>query len=65
MKINEYLQIADAANFLGISTQTLKVWEERKKITSYRNPVNGYRLYLKKDLQQLLDKISASKKMCI
>lgn len=65
MKINEYLQIADAANFLGISTQTLKVWEERKKIIAYRNPVNGYRLYLKEDLQQLLDKISASKKMCI
>jgi MerR family transcriptional regulator, copper efflux regulator len=62
MKISDYLKITEAANFMGVCTNTLRGWERKKKIHSYRNPVSGFRLYLKTDLQLLLDKIELSGK---
>ena len=44
-KINEYMRIKDAAQFLGVTENTLRNWEKEKKITVYRNPQNRYRLY--------------------
>ena len=53
-KINEYIRIKDAAQFLGVSENTLRNWEKEKKISVYRNPLNRYRLYRAEDLEQLL-----------
>lgn len=58
MKLNEYLKIAAAARFLGVTTNTLRNWEEAKKITPFRNPMNKYRLYKKEDLEKLLNDTS-------
>ncbi|GMU18905.1 MAG: hypothetical protein AMXMBFR12_00970 [Candidatus Babeliales bacterium] len=59
-KINEYIRIKDAAQFLGVSENTLRNWEKEKKISVYRNPLNRYRLYSKEDLEQLLGTIQKS-----
>ena len=59
-KINDFLSIGDAAKFLGVTTNTLKNWEIAKKLVPYRNPTNGYRLYVKEDLEKLLEEISSS-----
>ena len=59
-KINEYIRIKDAAQFLGVSENTLRNWEKEKKISVYRNPLNRYRLYHKEDLEQLLGTIQKS-----
>lgn len=48
------MRIKDAAQFLGVCVNTLRNWEKEKKISVYRNPLNGYRLYHKEDLEQLL-----------
>jgi DNA (cytosine-5)-methyltransferase 1 len=56
-KITDYLKIQDAADFLGVTPNTLRNWEKDKKIQVYRNPQNSYRLYNKEDLEQLLNKI--------
>jgi DNA (cytosine-5)-methyltransferase 1 len=56
-KINDYLKIQDAADFLGVDPNTLRNWEKDKKITPYRNPINQYRLYKKEDLEKLLNNI--------
>jgi len=53
----DYLKIKDAANFLGVTTNTLRNWERDKKISVYRNPQNNYRLYKKEDLEQILQNI--------
>ena len=51
LKITDYLHIEDAAKFLGVTANTLRNWEKDKKIAVYRNPINSYRLYKKKDLE--------------
>ena len=61
-KIDDYLKIKDAAALLGVSQNTLRNWEKQKKLKTYRNPVNRYRLYLRKDLEDLLCQINTSKK---
>ena len=56
-KLTDYLKIKDAAEFLGVSKNTLRNWEKNKKICVYRNPQNEYRLYKKDDLEKLLNNI--------
>ncbi|MBP6869609.1 MerR family DNA-binding transcriptional regulator [Candidatus Babeliales bacterium] len=56
-KIADYLTIKQAAEFVGVTANTLRNWEKDKKITVYRNPQNKYRLYKKEDLEKLLNNI--------
>jgi excisionase family DNA binding protein len=55
-KLNEYLQVADAAQMLGVSQNTLRNWSETGKIRMHRNPANGYRLFRQADLQRFLQR---------
>ena len=50
---DEFLQIARAAEMLGVCQNTLRNWGRSGKITEYRHPVNNYRLYSQKELQQI------------
>jgi len=61
MKLNEYLTIKEAAEFLGVNLQTLRNWEKEKKIKVYINPINKYRLYKKEDLEEILRQIEPQK----
>lgn len=60
MKINEYMLLKEAAEFLGVAPNTLRNWEVEKKVLSYRHPVNKYRLYKKEDLEQILNSIKSN-----
>jgi DNA (cytosine-5)-methyltransferase 1 len=53
-KISDYLTIAQASAFLGISKNTLRNWEKNKKLIPLRHPVNRYRLYKLGDLERFL-----------
>ncbi len=57
-RFDEYMQIKEAAEFLGVTPNTLRNWEKEDKIKVYRNPQNSYRLYKKEDLELLLNKIA-------
>ena len=59
-KIDEYICIKEAAEFLGVTPNTLRNWEKEQKIQVYRNPQNRYRLYSRDDLEALLEKIQKS-----
>ncbi len=50
----DYLRIKEAARLLGVSEATLRNWGRQGKIKVHRNPVNGYRLFKKGDLDELL-----------
>lgn len=56
-KLDDYLTIGEAARFLGVSSATLRNWDKAGKLIPYRHPLNGYRLYLKADLEKLLQNI--------
>ncbi len=53
-KFNEYLRIKKAAQFLGVTENTLRNWEKTNKINVYRHPQNEHRLYDEDELKQLL-----------
>lgn len=53
-KLDEYLRIKEAAEYLGVCQNTLRNWEAARKIPVYRNPLNNYRLFRVSDLDKLL-----------
>jgi len=59
-KVDEYLTVKEAAEYLGISPNTLRNWGRDGKILERRNPMNGYRIYEKSDLDRLLETIEQS-----
>lgn len=62
LKFNEFIQIKEAAELLGVSQVTLRVWEEKGKIASYRSPMNEKkRLYIREELLQMLEDIQPKK----
>lgn len=56
-KLSEYLTITDAAEYLGVSPNTLRNWGRDGKIPMHRNPINGYRLFKQSDLDRVLKEI--------
>jgi excisionase family DNA binding protein len=59
--LQDYLSIKDAAEFLGVSQNTLRNWDHAGKIVPRRNPLNGYRLYKRSDLETFLKAIERPK----
>ncbi len=55
--LKQYVHIKEAATLLGVSPMTLRNWDQRGKLLSIRNPMNGYRLYKRSDLEKLLHQI--------
>ena len=49
-KLRDFLRISDAADYLGVSPNTLRNWERAGKIVAHRHPVNRYRLFKPEDL---------------
>lgn len=55
--IKDYMMSGQAADYLGVSQNTLRIWDKKRKLIPYRHPINGYRLYLIEDLNKLLGEI--------
>jgi excisionase family DNA binding protein len=53
-KLSGYLRISDAAEYLGVSPNTLRNWVNAGKVVAIRHPVNGYRLFKQENLDALL-----------
>ena len=58
MKLRKYLKIAEAAEFLGISQNTLRKWADEGRIAVQINPANGYRLFRQEDLEAYLETVA-------
>jgi DNA-binding transcriptional MerR regulator len=57
-RLDGYLRIAEAAEFLGVCPNTLRNWGRESKIPEFRHPVNNYRLYCRGDLEGILRQVS-------
>lgn len=53
MVIKEYISLADAAELLGKSKETLRRWDRDGKLQAVREPLTDYRVYRKKDILTL------------
>jgi excisionase family DNA binding protein len=59
-KLDQYVKIAEAARFLGVSPNTLRAWATEGKIPVRINPANNYRLFRVDDLEQFLESVDRS-----
>ena len=57
----KYLSIKEASRIIGVTPLTLRNWDKKGMLTSYRNPVNNYRVYRQDQLELFLRKIENSK----
>ena len=57
LTLKDYLTVGDAAAKLGVSRATLRNWDKAGKLKPYRHPVNGYRLYSRRELEALLQEV--------
>jgi len=53
----ELLTIREAAELLGVSVPTLRRWDAAGKFPARRHPMNGYRMYARKEVLQLRARI--------
>jgi excisionase family DNA binding protein len=56
--LSDYLTVGEAAATLGVSRSTLRNWDKAGKLTPYRHPINRYRLYSRRELENLLAQIT-------
>ena len=55
--IKELMNISEAAKYLRASTSTIRRWSDRGKLKSIRHPINNYRMYRVRDLDEILDQL--------
>jgi DNA-binding transcriptional MerR regulator len=60
MNQRDYLPVKQAAALLQVAPNTVRSWGAAGKIPEYRHPINGYRLYRKTDLEQVIAKLERS-----
>lgn len=56
-----FIQVHEAAEILGVAPNTIRKWGAAGKIPEYRHPANSYRLYKRKDLEEFLRRLEASR----
>ena len=61
-KLSDYLRISEAAEYLGVSPNTLRNWVNAGKVAAVRHPVNDYRLFMREDLDALLKQVAVASK---
>lgn len=54
----EYVTLAEAASFLGVSKATLRNWDRAGKLRATRHPINQYRVYAISELRVLQSQLS-------
>lgn len=52
--LRSWLKVSEAAKYLGVTSKTLRNWDESGKLKARRHPINGYRLYRRDDLDKFL-----------
>jgi excisionase family DNA binding protein len=56
--LSSYFTIRKAAEYVGVSPKTLRAWDRAGKLPARRHPVNGYRLYDRARLDDLLRSVA-------
>lgn len=56
----EFLKIKEAAQYLGVTEQSLRNWDKLGKLVPQRHPMNNYRVYEIKMLEKILKQLEGS-----
>lgn len=55
--LRRLMMIGEAAEFCGVSKETLRNWDRDGKLIAERHPVTGYRYYAKKDVERFVKRL--------
>ena len=55
--MRKFMSIKEAADALGVSTQTLRNWEKSGELIPYRNPINKYRMYKVSQIESFIEEM--------
>ncbi len=55
-KLDSFLTVKEAAEYLGVSPNTIRNWGSDGRLKEHRHPINNYRLFKPIDLDRLLKK---------
>jgi DNA (cytosine-5)-methyltransferase 1 len=50
--MKDFYSLSEVADMLGTTKETLRRWDKSGKLTPVRHPINNYRVYKSKDLEQ-------------
>lgn len=50
----DFLGIKAASRMLGVNDDTLRLWCENGRMKHKRHPINGYYLFLKEDIDDII-----------
>jgi DNA (cytosine-5)-methyltransferase 1 len=51
--MNELLTVAQVADMLSVSKQTVISWDKRGKLKAERHPINNYRVYRRSNIEAI------------
>ena len=51
---NKFINIKQASKILGVSTLTLRNWDNNGKFPAGRHPISNYRVYKVSDIEELI-----------
>ncbi len=54
---NDYMKIKEAAEFLKVTTTTLRNWDKQGRLVAYRHPMNNYRMYKREQIDEIVNKL--------
>ena len=60
--IKEYIRIKDVVILLNISKLTLRNWDKNKKLCTQKHPINNYSVYLKTEIDGIIEQIKSGEK---
>ena len=60
MPQRDFMQVKQAATLLQVAPNTIRAWGASGKIPEYRHPLNGYRLYRRSDLEEIIRRLERS-----
>ena len=55
------MKIAEAAEFCGVTAETMRNWDRSGRLVPERNPVTGYRYYRREKLEAFLKQVVAER----
>ncbi|WP_197999813.1 helix-turn-helix domain-containing protein [Gimesia chilikensis] len=60
MKDKDFVRVKEAAEILEVCPNTVRAWGAEGKLREYRHPLNNYRLFKRKELEQVIRRLERS-----
>ena len=55
MSTSKFYTVSEVAEILGVSSETIRRWDNTGKFTSKRHPINNYRVYTDEQIQSIVE----------